>query len=172
MGRLLKGLLKRLKKNMEFIQTQKYVIMSPRKLRLVANLVKDLSPQRAVETLPHFGKRAAEPIKKVILAAIANAVVGGISPEKLEIKEIQIGEGPRLKRGRPVAKGAWHPYQKKMSHIRVVLIAKEELGTKTEKSQKNKLETKRSVKKTEKKLDKKNVKTTSFKKKTKKGEGK
>ena len=149
---------------MEFIQTQKFIIMTPRKLRLVANLVKGLTPQRAVETLPHLGKRAAEPIKKVIQAAIANAVVSGVSPEKLEIKEIQIGEGPRHKRGRFVAKGASHPYQKKMSHIRVVLIAKDE----TKKEESNKESQTKKVTKSKKNKAKKETKEETKSEKTRK----
>jgi len=86
-------------------------------------MVKDLSPTQAVKTLPYIGKRAAEPLAKVIKTALANAKAKGLKDKGLVFKEIQIGDGPRLKRGRWVAKGRWHPYQKRMSHIRVVLTA-------------------------------------------------
>ena len=39
----------------------------------------------------------------------------------LVFKEIQIGEGPRLKRGRAASRGMWHPFKRRMSHIRVIL---------------------------------------------------
>lgn len=110
---------------MEIVQTQKFLRMSPRKLRLVAPLVKGLSPTKAVDVLPHVGKRAAEPLAKVIKAAIANAKDRNISEADLVFKEIQINEGPRLKRGRAVGRGRWHPYRRPMSHIRVVLTTKE-----------------------------------------------
>ena len=109
---------------MEAVATQKYLIMSPRKIRLVADVARDMKPREALEKLPLTGKRAAEPLAKVIKAALTNAKNKGMDEANLIFKEIQIGEGPRLKRGRPVSRGRWHPYQKKMSHIRVVLTVK------------------------------------------------
>ncbi len=106
---------------MEIVSTQKYILMSPRKLRLVANAVRKLSPNEAVTVLPFMEKRAAEPLEKAIKTALANAKVHGLNGDELVFKEIQIGEGPRLKRGRPVSRGRWHPYKKRMSHIRIVL---------------------------------------------------
>jgi len=88
-------------------------------------MIKGLSPTKAVEVLPHVGKKAAEPLAKVIKAAIANAKDRSISEGDLVFKEIQISEGPRLKRGRAVGRGRWNPYQRPMSHIRVVLTSKE-----------------------------------------------
>lgn len=88
-------------------------------------MVRKLSPRRAVETLPYTGKAAALPLAKAINSAIANAKEKGVSESNLVFKEIQINDGPRLKRGRAVGHGRWHPYQKKMSHIRVVLTTKE-----------------------------------------------
>lgn len=111
---------------MQIKSTQKFVRTSPRKLRLVANLAKQISPVDAVEVLPHTSKRAAEPLIKVIKSALANAKVAGISEDRLYFEEIQINEGPRLKRGRAVSRGRWHPYQRKMSHIRIVLGVKED----------------------------------------------
>ena len=110
---------------MEITATQKFVHMSPRKLRLVVPLVKNMQPTKALEILPHIGKRAAEPLAKVIKTAIANAKVKKLSAADLVFKEIQINEGPRLKRWRPGAKGKVKPYIKRMSHIRVVLETKE-----------------------------------------------
>ncbi len=104
-----------------YIATQKFVRTSPRKLRLVADMAKKLGPVRAVEILPYSGKRANEPLQKVIKTAIANAVALGASQKELVFKEIQIGEGPRLKRGNPISRGQWHSIKKRMSHIRVVL---------------------------------------------------
>lgn len=110
---------------MEIIATQKFLIVSPKKIRTIVSVVKGLSPTQAVEKLPFVGKKASEPLIKVIKSAIANAKVKGISEDNLIFKEIQIGDGPRLKRGRPVSRGMWHPIIKRMSHIRVVLTTKE-----------------------------------------------
>lgn len=119
---------------MKYISTQKFLPMSPRKLRVVAEMLKKLNPGRAVEILPHLEKKGAEPLLKVIKSALANASVKGVNRDDLVFEEIQIGEGPRLKRGRPASRGRWHPYKRRMSHIRVVLTARksEALNPKSE----------------------------------------
>jgi large subunit ribosomal protein L22 len=109
---------------MQIIATQKFIRMSPRKLRVVVPMISDLSPAGAVEKLPYAGKRAAEPLMKVIKTAIANAKQKGLSEADLIFKEIQINEGPRLKRYRAGARGRVKPYKRRMSHIRVVLESK------------------------------------------------
>lgn len=119
---------------MQVKSTQKFMKTSPRKLRLVADIARQLSPVMAVEVLPHTGKRAAEPLIKVIKTAIANAKVMGISEDRLFFEQLQINDGPRLKRGRAVSRGRWHPYQRKMSHVVVVLGVREELPEKKSKS--------------------------------------
>ena len=96
-------------------------------------MVKKLPPSEALEVLPYTGKRAALPLAKVIKSAMANALQKGADEKSLVFKEIQVGEGPILKRGRPVSRGRWHPIQKKMSHIRVVLETKVAQDTKVEK---------------------------------------
>lgn len=109
---------------MEGIATQKYVRQSPRKLRLVADMVRKVTPHQAVSVLPLVRKRASDPVRKTIRAAIANAVLQGANPEELVFKEIQVMQGPKLKRFRPVSRGRAHSYARKMSHIRVVVETK------------------------------------------------
>jgi len=99
--------------------------MTPRKMRLVADSVRKMKPSDAVEILPYSAKFAAEPLLKVIKTAIANARQGGADESKLVFHEIQISQGPALKRGIPVSRGQWHPIKKRMSHIRVSVIEKE-----------------------------------------------
>lgn len=108
---------------MLFLSEQKFLIMSPKKIRPVAEMAKKLTPTQAVESLPLIGKKAGLILKKVIASAIANAKAKGASEADLTFKEIQIGEGPRLKRGMAGAHGRWKPLKKRMSHIRVVLEA-------------------------------------------------
>jgi large subunit ribosomal protein L22 len=105
----------------EFKATQKYLIESPRKLRAVVALIKKMKPTEAIERLPFAGKRAADNLSKVIKSALANAKNQGVGETDLVFKEIQIGEGPRLKRGKAASRGRWHPFKRRMSHIRVVL---------------------------------------------------
>jgi large subunit ribosomal protein L22 len=117
---------------MEIKSVQKFLIMSPRKLRVVADAIRDLQPTEAFEKLPFIKKRAAVPLRKVVGAAIANAVQQGMKEEDLMFKEIQINEGPRLKRWRAGARGRAKPYKRRMSHIRVVLMTKSKaVGTKS-----------------------------------------
>ncbi len=106
-----------------YTSTQKYLIMSPRKIRLVTDLIKKMKPVDAVEKLPFVQKRAGEAVAKVIKSALANARNQGASDVDLIFKEIQVGEGPRLKRGRAASRGRWHPFKHRMSHIRVVLVS-------------------------------------------------
>lgn len=116
---------------MEIKAVQKFIVTTPRKLRPVAALIKDLTPTEAFEKLPYVKKRAAGPLRKVVGTAIANAKQQGLKEEDLIFKEIQINEGPRLKRWRAGAKGRAKPYKKRMSHIRVILTAKSEVDKKT-----------------------------------------
>jgi len=100
---------------MEIKSEQKHLIISPRKLRPIVDVIK---------------KRGSDLLLKVIKSAVANALQKGVSITELKFKEIQIGEGPRLKRGQPVSRGRWHPIKKRMSHIKIILESKKN-GTKS-----------------------------------------
>lgn len=113
---------------MEFKAVQKYVLISPKKLREISSLVKSLNPLDALEKVTFVKKSGTDTLKKVIQTAIANAKQKGINPKDLIFKEIQINEGPRLKRFRVGARGRIKPYKRRMSHIRVVLETKIESG--------------------------------------------
>lgn len=128
---------------MDIKAEQKYLLISPKKVRVVVEMIKRMKPSLAVESLSLVGKAAAEPLRKVILQALANARVKGISEDILSFKEIQIGEGPRLKRGQPVSRGQWHPIKKRMSHIKVILMTKE---VKKEEKKEEKVEEKKGTK--------------------------
>jgi large subunit ribosomal protein L22 len=104
-----------------YISTQKFIRMSPKKIRVVAYEIKNMTPLKAVDILPYIHKKAAEPLLKTIKSAIANAKMQGAKAQDLVFKEIQVGEGPRLKRGIAASRGRYHPILKRMSHIRVVL---------------------------------------------------
>jgi large subunit ribosomal protein L22 len=117
---------------MLFLSEQKFLLISPKKMRPVAKMTKKLSPVKALETLPFVGTKAADVLKKVVASAMANAKAKGASEDTLIFKEIQIGEGPRLKRGMAGAHGRWKPIKKRMSHIRVVLETKAEVTSKKE----------------------------------------
>jgi large subunit ribosomal protein L22 len=100
----------------------KGVQMSPRKVAVVAALVRGRSVEDALTILSHVPRRSALPVKKVIASAKANADHNhGYKPATLQITEISVTPGPRLKRYRPAAHGRALPFQRKTSHIRVVV---------------------------------------------------
>lgn len=102
--------------------TQKYIRTSPRKLRLVADAVRKLTPVEAMRQLKFIGKRAAEPLYQAIRQAVSNAKNNtGIKEETLRFKTLEVNEGATYKRFRAVSRGMAHKIMKRSSHIRVVL---------------------------------------------------
>lgn len=102
--------------------TAKGVRISPRKVGVVANLVRGRSVADAIVILNHTPRRSALAVRKVIESARANADQNhNYKPESLLITEISVSPGPRFKRYRPAARGQALPYQKRTSHIRVVV---------------------------------------------------
>lgn len=96
--------------------------MSPRKVGAVAHLVRGRSVADALVILEHTSRRAALPVLKTIKSAAANATHNhNYKPEGLQIVEITVNHGPRVKRYRPAAMGRALPYQKRSSHIRVLV---------------------------------------------------
>lgn len=100
----------------------KSVKISPRKVSEVASLVRGRSVKDALVILKHTPRRAALPVSKVIESAKANAEHNhGFKPDTLNIIEITVTHGPRIKRFRPAARGRALPFVKRSSHIRVVV---------------------------------------------------
>lgn len=98
------------------------VRMSPRKVAVVAALVRGRTVEDALTILSHTPRRSALPVKKVIDSAKANADHNhNYKPATLVITEISVSPGPRLKRYRPAAHGRALPFQRRTSHIRVVV---------------------------------------------------
>ncbi len=104
--------------------------MSPRKVRLVVDLVRGLPVADADAQLEFFRKAAALPVRKLLQSAIANATHNfQLEAGALRIKEIRVDGGPVLKRARPRAMGRSAPIRKRTSHISIILTdgrAKEE----------------------------------------------
>lgn len=106
---------------MEATTIQKYIHTTPRKLRLVADMVREMTPNKALDILAITKKYAAKEILRAINTAISNAKQDGADIDKLTFKKIEINEGPRMKRYRASARGRARPYSKKMAHIKIVL---------------------------------------------------
>ena len=95
---------------------------STRKVRLVANVIRNLSVQEALDALSVIQKRGAHDLEKALKSAIANAVNNSkLDRNNLKIKAIDINEGTALKRFHPSTRGRVHPYKKRSSNIRIVL---------------------------------------------------
>lgn len=118
--------------NMEIIAQTKGIRISTRKVRLVADLIRDLSAERAVDVLSLTKKRASSTIEKTLKSAIANAKHNAkLEKENLYVKRVEVNEGPFLKRFRPSTRGRVHPYKKRSSHLRIVLEERSKNGTKS-----------------------------------------
>ncbi|MEX2052124.1 MAG: 50S ribosomal protein L22 [Candidatus Paceibacterota bacterium] len=94
---------------------------SPRKVRLVAGLVRGKSVDSAVAELDFLAKRAGGPIRKLLLSAVANAKQMGVDKENLFIKELRVDKGIVMKRMMPAAMGTGHRINKRTSHLALVL---------------------------------------------------
>ncbi len=107
---------------MEVRAKASYIRMSPRKVKLIVDLVRGMAAGQALTMLSFFTKAAARPVAKVIRSAMANAEENyGLSPDELYVARIYADEGPTLKRGRPGPRGRFKPILKRSTHITVVL---------------------------------------------------
>lgn len=107
---------------METSAIQKYAGLSPQKARLVANQVRGLRVEKAVEMLSFSNKKAATIIKKVLESAIANAEHNeGADIDELKVSAICVDVGPTHRRWRARARGRVNHILKRTSHIRVTV---------------------------------------------------
>ena len=98
----------------------KSVRMSPRKVGVVAALVRGHTVADALTILSHTPRRSAIPVRKIIESVRANAENNhNYKPDSLQITHISVTPGPRLKRFRPASHGRALPFQRKTSHIYV-----------------------------------------------------
>ncbi len=120
----------------------KSVRMSPRKVRLVADAIRQLSIEQAFIVLEATQNRAAGPLAKTLQSAVANATTNNnLDRDNLIIDSILVNEGQALKRFHPSSRGRVHPYKKKSSHITIVLkekaVKKVSVAQTNDKKQKN-----------------------------------
>ena len=96
--------------------------IAPRKVRLVANLIKNLPTNEAEAQLMVLPKRSSEPILKLLKSGVANMVNNRkMDPERLVIESITVNEGPTLKRFLPRSMGRATPLLKRTCHVTIVL---------------------------------------------------
>ncbi len=100
--------------------------MSPRKVRLVADLIRGMAVEPALAQLQFLPKAASRPVRKLLESAVANAEHNFKLPKDgLFVKTILVNQGPTLKRWRPRAMGSAAPILKRTSHITLVLETRE-----------------------------------------------
>ena len=103
----------------------KYVRISAYKVRVVLDLIRNKGVNEAVAILENVNKAAADPIRKVVLSAAANAEHNfNMNPADLKVAACYADQGPTLKRVRPVSKGRAYRILKRTSHITVILDAR------------------------------------------------
>lgn len=106
---------------MEYTATTKYVRVSTRKVRLVADSVRKLTPSASLAALSQMTKSASVPLSKTIASALDNAKQKGAGEDALRFKTIEIMGGPAMKRWQAVSRGQAHAFKKRMTHIRIIL---------------------------------------------------
>ncbi len=110
---------------------QRMLRQSPRKVRLVVDLIRGRPVGEAFSILKFSKKGAAKPVSKVLLSAVANArekasrAAERLDEETLVVKSATVDEGPSLKRFQPAAMGRATPMKKRTSHITILVATKE-----------------------------------------------
>lgn len=111
---------------MEVTAFAKSVRVSPRKVRYVADTIRNLSVEEALKVLSVVSRRGSYALEKTLESAIANAVNNSKADRvDLTIKSLEVMEGPVFKRFHPSTRGRIHPYKKKTSHIKITLEGKD-----------------------------------------------
>lgn len=110
---------------------------SPRKIRLVANVIKGKSISAAETELMFLVKRASDPMLKLLKSAIANAKQNNnVSPDNLYVLDVRVDKGIVLKRFRPRARGSASRINKRTSHVILTLAERGEKAVPKKKSAK------------------------------------
>lgn len=113
--------------NMATSATLKFSRTSPQKVRLVADQIRGLPVDRALNLLTYSNKKSAAIVKKLLESAIANAEHNdGADIDELKVSSIYVNQGPTLKRLRPRARGRADRILKPMSHITVTVAETDE----------------------------------------------
>jgi len=104
----------------------KFVRISPRKVKIVCDLIRGKDTDTARAILMQTPKAASEVMIKLLSSAVANAENNHeMDPDNLYVSETYANSGPTLKRMRPVSRGRGHRINKRTSHITIVVAEKE-----------------------------------------------
>jgi large subunit ribosomal protein L22 len=113
---------------MEARAVNRYIGSSPRKMRLVIDLIRGLSVDKAMEILHFSTKHASHDAEKVLRSAVSNLMNADdstrVEPEELFVKEVYVDGGPMLKRIRPAPMGRAFRIRKRSCHLTIVVATK------------------------------------------------
>ena len=122
---------------MEIVTIQKYLHTSPRKLRLVADMVRKMGPNQALDILRVTPKEAAKDLAKAFETVLANAKQQGLDASNISLKSLEINESTKMRRYRAGTRGRAKPFKRRMAHIKIVLS--DELVVHSKKQKENKI---------------------------------
>ncbi|MBX3374339.1 MAG: 50S ribosomal protein L22 [Phycisphaeraceae bacterium] len=106
---------------MAYQAIHRFARIAPRKARLVADMIRGMRIDEAMNALTFSPKRAAWYYRAVLKSAIANAEEGDADLSRLFVRESRVDEGPTIKRFQPKDRGRAHPIMKRTSHLHLVL---------------------------------------------------
>ncbi|MCZ6701930.1 MAG: 50S ribosomal protein L22 [Ignavibacteria bacterium] len=113
---------------MEARAVHKYIGSSPRKMRIVVDLIRGMPVNKAIEVLHFSTKHASKDAEKVLRSAIANLMNNDdstpVEPEDLFIKEVYVNNGPMIKRIRPAPMGRAFRIRKRACHLTIIVASK------------------------------------------------
>ncbi len=113
---------------MEAKAIHRYIGSSPRKMRLIIDLIRGMSVDKAIEVLHFSPKHASKDAEKVLRSAVANLLNNDeatrVEPEDLFIKEAFVNQGPTLKRISPAPMGRAYRIRKRSCHLTIVVATK------------------------------------------------
>lgn len=113
---------------MEAKALHRYIGSSPRKMRLVVDLIRGMSVDKAIETLHFHSKHASKDAEKVLRSAVANLMnkndAARIEPNNLFVKEAFVNQGPTLKRISPAPMGRAYKIRKRSCHLTIIVATK------------------------------------------------
>ena len=110
---------------MEASAKLRYLRITPRKVRVVADLIRGKNVNQALAQLAYVEKRAAEPVAKLLRSAVANAEQANkdqsLDVDRLLVKQLMVDQGPSLRRYMPRAMGRAFKVLKKTSHVSLTI---------------------------------------------------
>ncbi len=118
---------------MEITTIQKYMHTSPRKLRLVADMVRKMTPVKALNVLRVTPKYASRDLAKAIETVLANAKQAGLDENTVVFQKLEIDESTRMRRFHAGTRGRVKPFKRRMAHIKIV-VSDQKVEKKEEKS--------------------------------------